>query len=269
MDEIFLLQSDQRALAVLTGALDPPYGVRVVESFDELEELLRTQEPHACVLDAFDSSPSIPLTSLRQLRRSHPTVALVIASVFSGREMDLYHLGRLSVDGVIRLEDPIPAREIFAVVDRAIMTSLATRVVLGAGKNLPTLAQEALRWAIEHAEARPQVSELAAALAMSPRALLREMKALDLVPPRTLLLWGRLIRASHLLQRSSETVESVAFHLGYATGGALGKALKRHVGCSPTDLLQRGGLDWTLDLFTRQGLRSDKKEGTRWLEPRC
>ena len=33
--------------------------------------------------------------------------------------------------------------------------------ILGAGKNLPTLAQEALRWAIEHAEARPQVSELA------------------------------------------------------------------------------------------------------------
>jgi len=268
LDEIFLLQSDHRAIAELTGALDPSYGVRVVESFAELEELLQTQEPKACVLDVFDSSPSISLTSLRRLRRGHPTVALVIASVFSGREMDLYHLGRLSVDGVIRLEDPTSAKEMSAVVDRAIVTSLATRVVLSAGRNLPTLAQEALRWAIEHAETRPQVSELAAALAMSPRAFLREMRAFDLVPPRTLLLWGRLIRASHLLERSSETVESVAFHLGYATGGALGKALKRHVGCSPTDLLQRGGLDWTLDLFTRQGLRSERKEGTRWLEPR-
>jgi AraC-like DNA-binding protein len=174
--------------------------------------------------------------------------------------MDLYHLGRLSVDGVIRMEDNPSSRGILAVVDGAIAASLATMVVLGAARDLPPLAHEAIRWAIEHAETGPQVSELAAALAMSPRAFLREMKALNLAPPRALLLWGRLIRASHLLERSSETVESVAFYLGYATGGALGKALKRHVGCSPTDLLQRGGLAWTLDVFRRQGLRTRGEE---------
>jgi transcriptional regulator GlxA family with amidase domain len=115
------------------------------------------------------------------------------------------------------------------------------------------LAQDAVRWAIEHAESRPQVSELAAALAMSPRALLREMKALNLGSPRALLLWARLIRASHLLERPSETVESVAFRLGYSTGGALGKALKRHVGYSPSELLRQGGLAWTLDVFQTNG----------------
>jgi AraC-like DNA-binding protein len=181
-------------------------------------------------------------------------VAIVVASDFGGREMDLYHLGRLSVDGVIRMEDHPSSRDILSVVDRAIATSLATRVILRTAKDLPPLAQEAIRWAIEHAETSPQVSELAAALAMSPRVLLREMKILNLVSPRALLLWGRLIRASHLLERPSETVESVAFHLGYATGGALGKALKRHVGCNPTDLLKRGGLAWTLDVFQRKGL---------------
>ncbi len=258
MDDIFLLQSDQRAAAALMGALDPPHQVRPVGNFMELEGLLLRGKPQACVLDLFDSLPSIPLTSLRRLRRRHPTVALVVASDFGGREMDLYHLGRLSVDGVIRMEDAPSSRDILAVVDGAIAASLATMVVLGAARDLPPLAQEAIRWAIEHAETKPQVSGLAAALAMSPRALLREMKVLNLVPPRVLLLWGRLIRASHLLERSSETVESVAFHLGYATGGALGKALKRHVGCSPTHLLQRGGLAWTLDVFQRQGLREER-----------
>jgi AraC-like DNA-binding protein len=258
LDDIFLLQSDPRAAAALVGALDPPHRVSSVGDFMELEGLLLRGKVQACVLDVFDSPPSIPLTSLRRLRRKYPTVALVVASDFGGREMDLYQLGRLSVDGVIRLEGGPSSRNILAVVDGAIATSLATMVVLGAARDLPPLAQEAIRWAIEHAETKPQVSELAAALAMSPRALLREMKALNLMPPRVLLLWGRLIRASHLLERPSETVESVAFHLGYATGGALGKALKRHVGCSPTHLLQQGGLAWTLDVFQRQDLRAER-----------
>ncbi|MFH1766083.1 MAG: AraC family transcriptional regulator [Gemmatimonadota bacterium] len=258
MDDIFLLQSDQRAAAVLIGALDPSHRVRSVVDFEELEVLLQSVAPQACILDLFDPPPSIPFTALRRLRRNHPTVALIIASDFDGREMDLYHLGRLSVDGVIRMDALPSARDILAVVDGAIAASLATLVVLSNAEEIPPLAQEAIRWAIEHAETRPQVSELAAALALSPRALIRAMKALNLVSPRLLLLWGRLIRASHLLERSSETVESVAFHLGYATGGALGKALKRHVGCSPTKLLERGGLAWTLEVFRRQGLRPAK-----------
>ncbi len=246
----------------MVDALDPPHRIGWARDFADLETLLQAAKPQACVLDVFHPPPPIPLSRLGRLRRRHPTVALVIASDFSGREMDLYHLGRLSVDGVIRMEDRPSGRDILTVVDRAIAASLATRVVEGSGDELPFFAREAIRWAIERAESRPQVSELAAALAMSPGAFTRGMKAASLGSARSLLLWGRLIRASHLLERSSETVESVAFRLGYSSGGALGKALKRHVGSSPTELLQRGGVEWTLAIFRKNGLRSigrDKK----------
>lgn len=251
MDDILLLQSDQRAAAALSRALDPPYRVRPVSDFRELNRILGELGTEVCILDVSDSPTKIPLPSLRRFRDRHPAVALVIASDFLGREMDLYHLGRLSVDGVIRIEGAPPAREIQAVVDRALARSLARRVVLGVGSHLPPLAQNAIRWTIEHAETRPQVSELAADLGVSPTVLTRDMKALGGMPPRGFLLWGRLIRASHLLERSGETVESVAFRLGYATGGALGKALRRHLGHSPTSLLQTGGLACTLDVFRR------------------
>jgi transcriptional regulator GlxA family with amidase domain len=182
-------------------------------------------------------------------------VALVIASDFTGREMELYHLGRLSVDGVIRMEESPTPRHIMAVVDQAIAASLATRVVLACGGSLPTLGQEAIRWAIEHAESRPQVSELAVAMAVGRRPLSREMRALGLGPPRKLLLWGRLVLASHLLERSTETVERVAFRLGYSSGGALGKALKRHVGYSPTELPRRGGVELTIRVLRKKVLQ--------------
>ena len=267
MDDIFLLQSDQRAITALMGALDPPHRTRLLGSLAELELRLQGPQPKACILSFSDSPSSSSLNSLRRLRSRHPTVALVVASDFRGREMELYHLGRLSVDGVIRMEAEPSPRDILAVVDGAIARSLSTLVILKAAPDLPPLAQEAIRWTIEHAEARPQVSELAAALAMTPRVLLREMTGMNLVSPRSLLLWGRLIWASYLLERPSETVESVAFHLGYATGGALGKALKRHVGCSPTHLLERGGLAWTLDIFQRTGFRQAMEERHRWAKP--
>jgi len=235
-----------------------------VKDLRELERLLRKTKPQVCVLDAFDSRPPIPLAALRRLRQKHPAVALVVASDFTGREIELYHLGRMSVDGVIRMEEAPHPRDVRIVLDGAIATSLAQMVVHGVARDFPPLGQVAIRWTIEHAEARTQVSQLAAALGLSPRAFHREIKALELAPPRDLLLWGRLIRASHLLERSHETVESVAFHLGYATGGTLSKALKRHVGCSPTELLRRGGLAWTLEIFGRKGPRERETGRERW-----
>lgn len=255
MADILLLQADPRAYAILRSGLEARYRCRQIHHFSEIEVLIPQAGPRGCILDIFHSASPIHLSALRKFRRKHPSVALIAASDFTGREMELYHLGRGGVGGVLRMEEGPKSRDILKVVDRALATSLAEVVVQSVARDLPPLGQEAIRWAIERAEARPQVSNLAAALALSPRAFHRELRTLNLAPPRSLLLWGRLIQATHLLERPYETVENVAFRLGYATGGALRKALKRHVGCSPTTLLRRGGLAWTLEVFQRKGLR--------------
>lgn len=264
MDDLLLLQSDPRAFATLAGALQPPYRIRRVPGPRELESSLRRSPPQVCILDVFNSPVAVSFAFLRRIRRTHPGVALVIASSFSGRETDLYHLGRLSVDGVLRLEDAPTAMDIRGTVERAVAASLAHAVTQDVGRELPPLGQEALRWAIEHAHAGTQVSQLAAALASKPRNLHREMSALGLASPRVFLLWGRLVRASHLLDRSHETVEGIALRVGYATGGALTKALKRHVGCSPTTLLRTGGLARTLETLRRRGLNRTRSKRARW-----
>jgi len=264
LPEILILQSDSRAHALLKGALDSRYRCRRIHHLKEVPSRLPTGGPRAVVLDFFDPSLSAPLSALRHLRRDQPALALVVAGDFSGREMDLYHLGRASVDGVVRMETNPSAREIQAVVNAAMATRLADVVVKTVGRDLPPLAQEAVRWAIEKAESRPQVSDLAAALALTPRSLSRELRARDLAPARTLLLWGRLLQASHLLERNRETVENVAFRLGYATGGTLRKALRHHVGSSPTEIVRRGGLRFTLTVFLRRGLRRSGESKNRW-----
>ena len=245
-------------------ALEPPYHLETVRDWKELERLIRLRAPLGCILDIFPLDPVSILRALRKLRRDHPSPALIACSDFTGREMELYHLGRLNVDGVIRLEEELPARRILGIVDRAMVAALASMVLRSVEDQHPPLVREAVRWAIEHAEHRPQVSDLAAALALSPRSLARELKTAGVAPPSSLLLWGRLIQASYLLAGPHETVESVAFRLAYSTAGALRKALKRHVGCSPTALLKRGGLALTLEAFERTGLPREKPRRSRW-----
>jgi AraC-like DNA-binding protein len=253
--DILLLQADQRAQATLTRALQTRYRCEQIEHFLHIEALVSQAGPRGCVLDVFHPLSPVPLSTLRNFRRRHPSIALIVAADFTGREMELYHLGKGGIGGIIRLEEDPPSREILKVVDRALASSLAEVVILTVARDLPPLAQEAIRWTIEKAEARPRVEDLASGLGLTPGTFRRELRALDLAPPRSLLLWGRLIQATYLLERPYETVENVAYRLGYATGGALRKALKRHVKCSPTTLLRRGGLAWTLEAFQKSGLQ--------------
>jgi AraC-like DNA-binding protein len=262
--EILILQADPWASAILAGALESRYRCRRIAALKEIDTRLPHGGPRGCIVDLFDPAPPLLLTALRRLRRQYPSLALLVAGDFSGREMDLYHLGRVSVDGVIRLEENPTGRRILAVVDEAVAARLAEMVVQAVAQDLPPLAQEAIQWAIESAESRPRVSDLGAALGLRPRTLLRGLRAAGLAPPRTLLLWGRLIQASHLLERPPGTVENVAFRLGYATAGTLRKAPKHHVGCGPTNLQHRGGLAWTLGIFRKKGLRRVGESRKRW-----
>lgn len=268
MAEILILQADSRASAILLDALEPRYRCRRIETLGEIDALLPEGGPRGCILDLPDPGLPTPLTALRHLSRRHPSLALIVAGDFSGREMDLYHLGRVSVDGVIRLEEQPTPRRILATVDEALAGRLAEVVVETVARDLPPLAQEVVRWAVERAESRPKVSDLASGMGLTPRTLLRGLRAMGLAPARTLLLWGRLIQASLLLERQYDTVENVAFRLGYATAGSLRKALKEHVGCTPTNLEHRGGLAWTLGVFQRSVLRRNRESTRRWTNAR-
>ncbi len=264
MADLIILQPDPRARAALLEALDRDYSLELADGWPRLLETLNGDPPLGCVLDVFSASPPLHLTRIRSLRSHYPAVALIIHSDFSGREMELYHLGRLSVDGVLRLEEEPTTLQIQRVVASALAVCLADMVVKTVAGDLPLLARESIQWGIERADSRPQVSDLAAAMGLSPRAYLREMKAMDMTTPRRLLLWCRLIHAAHLLERPGITVEGAAFRLGYSTGGALRKALKRHMECTPTSLRQRGGLALALEMFQRKALRRGHGRRDRW-----
>ncbi len=268
MSELVLLEPRPRSLVRVASALEGVHPLARVRTFTGLERRLRRRAVAGCILDVFD--PDVPISPpvLRQIRRRHPAVAIVVYSDFTSREMELYHLGLMEVDGVLRAEERPSPWEIRGAVEEALGNALARVVVDAVSDKIPPLIRECLRWGIQHPDGPPRVGELTEALGVPYRTLLRECRAQRVPPPGLLLLWGRLLLAAHLLDRPGATVDRAAYRVGYSTGGALRKAFRRHLGCSATGLRKRGGFSWALERFRQVGLRREPRPRAPWARSR-
>lgn len=259
-----LLQSDPRAAARLKAALGGDHDLLHYKSWKSFWKGILREPVEGCVLDIYHPQRPISMLQLQKLRRRHPSLAIVVYSDFSGREMELFRLGRLSVDGVILAGGGDDRRKMREAVRMALAASVASRVADILQGRIPSVGLLVIQWAVEHADRHPGMRELAEGLCVSTRSLARELRVLGLPTPRRLLLWGRLLQAARLLEGPGATVESVAHRLGYATAGGLRRAFKRTTGAPPSEVVERGGLTWVLKAFIRREVEDVPPPRTRW-----
>jgi AraC-like DNA-binding protein len=67
-----------------------------------------------------------------------------------------------------------------------------------------------------------------------------------------------------MLSDRRTSVEQVAYALGYSSGAALARALRRETGYPPVDVLSRGGIGCVLDGFARRELRAPTRSAPLW-----
>jgi AraC-like DNA-binding protein len=178
--------------------------------------------------------------------------------------MDLYTLGRYQIDGVVPAARTESVREVRETVSEALATSVAARVASSLGRRVSGLGLDCLKWAIENSHRTPRVEHLAEAFASSARSLTRRLRRGGAPSPGRILLWGKLFRAVHMLSDRESTVEQVAFALGYSSGAALARALRRETGYPPVKVLRRGGLGCVLDGFARKEVRTAGARAPHW-----
>jgi transcriptional regulator GlxA family with amidase domain len=83
-------------------------------------------------------------------------------------------------------------------------------------------------------------SDLARALHLSERTVLRWSRRAQLPPPRRVMAWMRILLAASLLDDPGRTVLSVAFACGYASDSSLRRAMQVFLGMVPTTLRRQG-----------------------------
>ena len=92
------------------------------------------------------------------------------------------------------------------------------------------------RWIDAHLAEPISITQLAAALAVSPKTLARRIDAATGISPVKFIQRRRLLQASHLIETTSMSIEAIAAQVGYQDGTALRKLVKREFGTTPAGL---------------------------------
>jgi transcriptional regulator GlxA family with amidase domain len=92
------------------------------------------------------------------------------------------------------------------------------------------------RWIDTHLSRPISVSDLASAIALSPKTLARRIFAATGLSPVRFLQRRRVMEAVRLIETSTMTVDTIATKVGYQDATALRKIIKRELGTTPSAL---------------------------------
>jgi AraC-like DNA-binding protein len=251
---LLVLHPDTGFRELVKRAVGKRFDVQQVFGWDELRDRTRSAPPAALALvDPYMEGGGELAGGLRTLMLEFPSATVVAAlELRPERYRDLRLLGVWGIAEVIARgeEDTAEsiARRLRGIQGRPLQSLLE--------RSLPAQtsgqARSILRAAAEVASAGGQANELARALFLSPRTLLRWCTRADLPPPRRILAWMRILLATELLDDPGRTVSSVAHACGYASDNSLRRALQDFLNTTPSTLRHDGAFSLAADLFIRE-----------------
>jgi AraC-like DNA-binding protein len=266
---VFLLHEDPDLKSRLCGVLSDAEELVRVPDWDSLRASLRRAPATAIsVVDPQHAPPG----ELRVLLQEFPSATvLAVVSPALGRGDTLRELFAWGVaDVIVRgREDTIPAlaRRVDGVRARTVHRLLERALP----RTVPSRSRALLAAAAETVAAGGLAAELAAALGVNERTVLRWCERADLPPPRRLLAWLRLLLAAEMLDDPGRTVGAIADVSGYASAVSLKAAFRQFVGMTPRDARDRGAFDTVAagfagELFRlREAAREQGRPEKTWL----
>ena len=239
---LLVLHGDAELRARLAIAAEGGFAYSELADWAELLQAIHTSPASALlVVDPYADSPEAIAPQLRELLSAFPSIPLIAAVRLSPERLpQIVKLGTLGVTDVIAIgHDDTPSalrirfqqttgRPLKALLDSILpeRTAAFTRALVDAAAEVVASAQ--------------QGRDLALALGISRRTLLRWCQGEKLPPPRRLLAWMRILHAAELLDDPGRRVLDAAQATGYSSDSGLRRVTLKFVGRSPTELKRRG-----------------------------
>ena len=96
---------------------------------------------------------------------------------------------------------------------------------------------------LEDAASGPiSVESLAKQLRVSRRTLRNWLHQAGLPAPEVMISWSRVFAVAHALEDANRSISAVARALRFSSGSDMRRMVMRYVGCTPTELRERGGV---------------------------
>jgi AraC-like DNA-binding protein len=194
---------------------------------------------------------------LVELRASFPLIGLVLMARRHDDPVTLFRLGRAGVRNLVLLSVDRLERELPRTLTKAEEGGTASLVTRRLAVYLPRRELALVRTALDGVHLRWGADEFATRAGLSRPHMSVRMKRLGLPSTGHLLTWARLLHAGRWLEEPGRTAQSVSRQLEYSSGAAFRRALREYAGATPTQVTERGGLEFVLARFLEQcGLRA-------------
>ena len=256
-----LLQNDHQ-LDRLRAALGPRPGLVACTDWGEVRRACARETVGVAVLD-LDASGEDGFRELRRLRRTHPSVTVVLyVSMPPVSPKMIFELGRFGVDGLIVTGEDDNPTALKAIVDQAEARSVTAAVRDALGQVRPT-ARDATLIAVTRAHQKLTPQELATILGIRRRALAARLEAAGFPPPQRLITWGRLIVAAQMLEDVGRSADSVAAALDFPSGSAFRNTCQRYLKRTPMEIRRDGGTKMVIAAMAAELDSGNRTRSTR------
>lgn len=253
MATVLLLTDDPRDRARLHAALSTAHRVVDLENWAQIPALLRRRPAHLVVFTPSCCTDDAQ-ARLQWMVRHHPSVALLLYTGLVGGGREAWRFGRFGADDLVVEGMDDSRTEVQRAARRALARALGRQVGRSVHGRVPPLLERCVVRAIYGATLPMTPEDLAEPEGIDVGSLRRRLRSAGLPPTGRILRWGQLFRAAAALDRDEMSVEAIALGLGYSTGTALSRALRRDVGHPPSTLRERGGLRCAIQAFlNREG----------------
>ena len=234
----------------------PPY--RTLEALTSLKQIPSGPLPNRGFGVLWNLAAGDVVSGLRSLRARPPGLALVIrlppAQEVHSQEGLLDLIEQSRPHSILPYMAEVETEEL-AVVLRRFPSEFALEVadyLIWRGVDVDMETRRLLRKTLELSEHLRTVNGLARSLYMSRRALGRRFMTRGLPVPSHWLHFGRVLRASILLQEPTSSLFGVSCELGYPDGFALSNQMKRLTGLRPSIMKECYGWEWIVESWLHQ-----------------
>jgi hypothetical protein len=221
---------------------------------DDLEELaLRAtaREALAVVVDVADRQGTPSAEAVAEMRRHRPELPIVVWCDRDAAIIPLSRLAEAGVSAVVFRDESDLERRLLASITRSTDVAFHHLTDQALFRRVPDPLIPVVRYCLDHAAGMPRVEVMARSVGLTPRSLRHELRRADLPPVSVLVAWSKALLAAYRLEHTTESTLVIARSLGFTSGGALSRLLKRCANDTAQGLREPGGFGWVLRCFER------------------
>ena len=246
---VVALVVDRQAHWRIADAVGARATVRYCERTGRLLQLASDPATTAVLVEPRDADGQSTAPAIRRLATQLPSVSVIAFIGPRCPSADLLEVARAGADDLVR----VGFDDVGASLRAALASGTSRRAVARVREELVPVVPRSV-WSIvdhclTHASGALSVSDLARALGVDRRTLVRRLADAGMPVPREVIGWCRLFLAAVLLEDPIRSAEQVALMLDFPSGTALRNMLARYTALRPRELRENGGLRCAVHLF--------------------